>query len=74
MRRYVQSRTVASYPPGVPAASFDGIAQLWFDDIDGFLTYAQSENYRDVILPDERRFTDKTGTQLMFSEEFTIIA
>src|SRR6476620_12405433 len=33
VRRYVQSRTVADYPKGVNVADYDGIAQLWFDDM-----------------------------------------
>jgi uncharacterized protein (TIGR02118 family) len=72
VRRYLQSRTVADQPKGVVAADYDGIAQLWFDDMKGFLTYAESDNYRDVIRIDEQRFTDGKRTELLFSEETPI--
>jgi uncharacterized protein (TIGR02118 family) len=73
VRRYVQSRTVADYPKGVNVADYDGIAQLWFDDMKGFLDYAQSDNYRDVIRIDEQKFTDGKRVEFMFSEETPII-
>ena len=73
VRRYVQSRTVPDTPAGTFVAAFDGVAQLWFDDIDGFLEYLQSPNYKDVIRLDEEKFTDPRKVQLLFSEETTII-
>jgi len=73
VRRYVQSRTVADYPKGVNVPDYDGIAQLWFDDMKGFLDYAQSDNYRDVIRIDEQKFTDDKRVEFMFSEETPII-
>ena len=73
VRRYVQSRTVAAFPKGVNVADYDGIVQLWFDDMKGFLDYAQSDNYRDVIRIDEQKFTDDKRVEFMFSEETPII-
>jgi uncharacterized protein (TIGR02118 family) len=73
VRRYVQSRIVSTPPAGVFLAPFDGIAQIWFDDVAGFLEYLQSSNYNEVIRPDEERFTDPPRVQLMFSEETPII-
>jgi hypothetical protein len=37
VRRYLQSRIVSNTPAGVFLAPFDGIAQIWFDNVDGFL-------------------------------------
>jgi uncharacterized protein (TIGR02118 family) len=73
VRRYVQSRTVANTPAGISTAAFDGIAQIWFDDVAGFLEYLESSNYKDVIRLDEERFTDPQKVQFIFSEETTII-
>jgi uncharacterized protein (TIGR02118 family) len=73
VRRYVQTRTLADSPAGLSAAPFDGIAQIWFDDVDGFLEYLRSPNYMDIIRPDEERFTDPTRVQFMFSREMPII-
>jgi uncharacterized protein (TIGR02118 family) len=73
VRQYVQSQTVADTPAGIPTAPFDGIAQLWFDDVAGFLEYIQSPNYQDVIRLDEAKFVDPRKVQLLFSEETRII-
>jgi uncharacterized protein (TIGR02118 family) len=73
VRRYVQSQTLSDTPAGISTAPFDGIAQLWFDDIAGFLEYIQSPNYRDVIQPDEAKFVDPKKVQFLFSEEMPVI-
>jgi uncharacterized protein (TIGR02118 family) len=73
VRRYLQSQTLDETPPGIPTAPFDGIAQLWFDDVDGFLEYLQSPNYQDVIRLDELKFVDPRKVQFLFSTETSII-
>ena len=73
VRRYVQSRTIANPPKSVALADFDGIAQVRFDDIDGFHCVFSSQNYRDVIRVDEQTFTDGTRSEFVFSEETSIV-
>jgi len=73
VRRYVQSRTIANPPKSVALADFDGIAQVRFDDIDGFHGVFSSQNYRDVIRVDEQTFTDGTRSEFVFSEETSIV-
>lgn len=73
VRRYVQSRLIANAPKGIALANIDGVAQLWFDDLDGFNGVFGSQNYREVIRPDEEKFTDDRLVRLIFSEETTII-
>ncbi|MDR3476993.1 MAG: EthD domain-containing protein [Gammaproteobacteria bacterium] len=73
VRRYVQSRTVADIPEGYTQAGYDGVAQIWFDDIAGFNGVFASQNYRNVIHPDEERFVDGKRCELLFSEETPII-
>jgi hypothetical protein len=51
----------------------DGIVELWFDDIDGFIAFANSPSYLNVIKQDEERFTDPKKCEYFFSEERTII-
>ncbi len=60
VRRYVQTRTIADTPAGLSVAPYDGIAQIWFDNVEGFLEYLQSPNYQEIIRPDEEKFTDPT--------------
>jgi uncharacterized protein (TIGR02118 family) len=69
VRRYVQSRTIANPPRSFALADFDGIAQMWFDDMDGFHGVFSSQNYRDVIRVDLQKFTDGTRSEFLFSEE-----
>lgn len=73
VRRYVQSRTIANPPQGVLLADYDGIAQLWFDDMAGFHGVFSSQNYRDVIRVDEQKFTDPKRVEFLFSEETPIM-
>jgi uncharacterized protein (TIGR02118 family) len=73
VRRYVQSRLIPDAPGGIALANIDGVAQLWFDDLAGFNGLFGSQNYRDVIRPDEARFTDDRLVRFIFSEETTII-
>ncbi len=72
VRRYVQSRTIPNPPNGVRLADYDGIAQLWFDDMNGFHGVFSSQNYRDVIKVDEQKFTDPKRVEFLFSEETPI--
>jgi uncharacterized protein (TIGR02118 family) len=69
VRRYVQSRTIANPPRSFALADFDGIAQMWFDDMDGFHGVFSSQNYRDVIRVELKKFTDGTRSEFLFSEE-----
>jgi uncharacterized protein (TIGR02118 family) len=73
VRRYVQSRTLADTPAGLSVAPYDGIAQIWFENVGGFLEYLNSSNYKEIIRPDEERFTDPRRVQFLFSEETPII-
>ncbi|CAD6532618.1 hypothetical protein LMG27952_02640 [Paraburkholderia hiiakae] len=72
VRRYIQSRLTGDRPEGAVLGEVDGIVQLWFDDIDGFHAFANSPSYRNVIQPDEERFTDPTKCEYFFTTEHTI--
>ncbi len=73
IRRYLQSRIVDDKPEGFPISDFDGIAQLWFDDVAGFQAFFASQNYKDVIKPDEERFTDPKRCEFVLSTEHILI-
>ena len=74
VRRYVQSRTIPDPPNAVRLADYDGIAQVWFDDMNGFHGVFSSQNYRDVIKVDEEKFADPKRVEFLFSEETEILA
>ena len=73
VRRYVQCWVTGDRPGGPNLGDTDGIVGLWFDDIEGFKAFANSPSYRNVIQPDEERFTDPARNGYFFSEEHTII-
>lgn len=71
LRRLVQSHTIAGQP-GVRAADFDGMAELWFDDLDALLAARQSPEWR-ASTADEANFIDQTRVALFVTEERTIV-
>ncbi len=73
VRRYIQSRIIDDRPRGLFNSSVDGVVQLWFDDMDGYKAFYASDNYRDVIQPDEQRFTDADRSEMIFTHETVII-
>jgi uncharacterized protein (TIGR02118 family) len=69
IKGYVQQVSVRDIPEGLPVADFDGMAELWFDDLQSALTIMSSDQYRATIPPDEPNFLDQSKTRIMFSEE-----
>lgn len=72
VRKYIQSHTVPeAYRRN--AATYDGIAELWFDDyaaVDAFLTDAE---YLARVRPDELKFTDHANLVWFVTEEEPMI-
>jgi hypothetical protein len=73
VRRYIQSRILPNRPEGPNIGETDGIVELWFDDMAGFNAFANSPSYKNVIQPDEERFTDPKRCEYFFTTEVPII-
>jgi len=73
VRRYVQSRTTGDHFEGFATADVDGVVQFLFDDMDDFRGLFDSQTYRDVIRPDEEKFTDGPRCEFIFTTENTLI-
>ena len=73
VRRYIQSRIVPERPEGPNLGDTDGIVQLWFDNMEGFKAFSISPSYKNVIEPDEERFTDPKRCEYFFTTEVPII-
>ena len=58
VRRYVQSHTVDVEVPGMPASRYDGMTEIWFDDLAGFAAVFTSAEYLSKVRPDEESFLD----------------
>ena len=72
VRKYIQSNTVQqAYERN--EAPFDGVAELWFDDmaaVDGFFA---DPDYITKVRLDERKFTDHTNLAWFVTKEEPII-
>ncbi len=66
LRRLVQSHSVG-HPAGF-AADFDGMAELWFDNLEALEAARQSKEWQ-ASTADETNFVDPTRTALFLTEE-----
>ncbi len=69
VRRYVQEHTLPVDLPGMPPAKYDGITELWFDDIDALGRCFSDLEYMSKIRPDEESFLDLHGCDFLVSTE-----
>ncbi len=82
IRRYVQSHTAhPSLNTALAAtrqapAAYDGVAELWFDDVDSLVAATASPEGTAAgasLLADERRFIDHTRSPIFMAEEHAVI-
>lgn len=68
LRRLVQSHPVSPPDDLLPPAPFDGMAELWFDDLAALRAARLSPEWR-ASTEDEPNFIDATRTALFLTEE-----
>ena len=73
VRRYVQCHTIPASLPGLPPITWDGITELWFDDLAGLAAVFTAPGYLETIRPDEARFLDLHGCDFVVSTETVMI-
>lgn len=69
IKKYIQQVAVSDVPEGLPVAEFDGMAELWFDDLQSAITIMSSDEYLATIPTDEHNFIDPSKTRIMITEE-----
>lgn len=74
VRRYVQQHTIAVPLPGMPPAKYDGITELWFDDVEALARCFSDAEYLERIRPDEDSFLDLLGCDFIVSNENVVLA
>jgi uncharacterized protein (TIGR02118 family) len=67
LRRLVQSHTVP-HPSGFPPADFDGVAELWFDDLAAVEAARRSPEWR-ASTEDESNFVDPARHAFLLTAE-----
>ena len=68
-KRYVQQHNTGQVPPGVTAAPYDGISEVWFESIEDLRKLVSTDAWRDIVQKDNLEFLDPSKTIVMFSEE-----
>ena len=69
VRRYVQQHGLPVELPGMPPAKYDGITELWFDDVGALGRCFSDAEYLERIRPDEASFLDLQGCDFVVSTE-----
>ena len=73
VRRYVQQHAVQVELPGMPPAKYDGITELWFDDVEALGRCFSDSEYLARIRPDEESFLDLHGCDFIVSTEHAVL-
>ncbi len=73
VRRYVQQHAMPVELPGLPPVKYDGITELWFDDVDALARCFSDAEYMAKVRPDEAKFLDLHACDFIISTE-TLIA
>jgi uncharacterized protein (TIGR02118 family) len=71
LRRLVQSHRIP-VPDDKSAPDYDGIAELWFDNIEALLAARQSAEWR-ASSEDEANFIDRSKVAYFVSEEHVVV-
>lgn len=72
LRRYVQCHVRdTSYIIGEP--NFDGVEQLWFDDIKAVKSIMHSTEYQDKMIPNLANFTDSKYIFTFAADEYWVV-
>ena len=73
VRRYVQCHLAAQDTPFLKAGGYDGVAELWFDDVAAMNTAFNEPRYLEVIRSDELKFVDMERTVSMVTDELEVL-
>jgi EthD domain len=70
---YIQNHVTGDALPGTTASKFDGIAEIWFNDMAGAKAFFASDTYRQNVIPDEEEFMDRKRCELLFTHEHNVM-
>ena len=74
VRRYVQEHAIPAELPGMPPAKYDGITELWFDDVAALGRCFSDPEYLARVRPDEASFLDLPACDFVVSTEHVVAA
>jgi hypothetical protein len=71
IQRYTVSVPVAA--PGFPDPAYDGLTELWFENWDDHASFYASDNYKQIVQPDEPTFIDPATVGVMVTKETIVV-
>ena len=71
--RYVQLHPIADAVPALKTAPYDGVAEIWFENLEDAAAMFTSPHYKTVVAADEDKFLDRSKTVFLYAHEKTIM-
>lgn len=69
LQRYVQCHRVRPGVPGLAEADYEGIAEVWFTDVETAAAMGEHPVYAEQVAPDEPNFIDGDQLAFVFADE-----
>jgi uncharacterized protein (TIGR02118 family) len=73
VQRYIQQHALDNVPGGFPIPPYDGVAEVWFDDMPSAMATFSHQDYASIVAKDEENFLDRTKTVICLSSELRIV-
>ena len=73
MRRNVQSHRTTDVIPGFESCPYDGVAEIWFDNVEALAGLATDPEYVNNAQPDEANFIDMDSVNFLTTREHVFI-
>ena len=73
VRRYVQQHMIPVDLPGMPPPKYDGVTELWFDDVEALGRCFSDPEYLARLRTEEESFLDLHGCDFIVSTENVVL-
>ena len=73
IRHYTQQHSLNNVPGALPILHYDGVAEVWFDDLSSAMATFTHQDYASIVAKDEENFLDRTKTVMFLSSESRIV-
>ncbi|MER5302806.1 EthD domain-containing protein [Streptomyces lasiicapitis] len=73
VRRHVLLFPTGDEIPGIPTTYYDGVVEVWFDDLADATGWFTSDVFTTTIAADEENFLDRSQTRFLYTTETPIV-
>ena len=74
LRRYVQSHRMPDDIPGVPTSPYEGLAEIWFEDLETGRGLGDNPDYINGAYADEPNFIADEGPSFLMTRENVVVS